>query len=226
MTNEEKAKLLKPEDVAHELMVSERTVRRWLREGKLRGVKVGRAWRVRPEIVEEFIEGNWGTEKRELIIHINPGIPLLYVEDRQTQKDLGMPDEFWKKFASMIPKNDSDWEDVADMIRNALQALQVEQADIGTERVAIICHSYNEVAWIAKGSDQPAHDGPCPICRSDTCDWQLVDEYGVEEEGYTTSKLLTIFINNHGKNDNSGILVDGQWNSAARAARKKAGIKE
>jgi excisionase family DNA binding protein len=39
--------LLKPRAVAELADVSPRTVVRWIHEGKLKGVKVGRVWRVR-----------------------------------------------------------------------------------------------------------------------------------------------------------------------------------
>ena len=40
-------KLLTPEQIAERLQVVERTVYRWLNEGRLEGVKLGRLWRVR-----------------------------------------------------------------------------------------------------------------------------------------------------------------------------------
>ncbi len=51
--------LLTPKEVAEKLKVSEQTVLRWLRNGKLKGVKAGRLWRIREEDLQEFIkEGN------------------------------------------------------------------------------------------------------------------------------------------------------------------------
>jgi len=49
-------RLLTPEDVAHRLNVSIVTVGRWLRGGKLKGVKAGRQWRVRERDLEAFLE--------------------------------------------------------------------------------------------------------------------------------------------------------------------------
>jgi len=37
-------KLLTPEEVAEHLAVSPKSIRKWLREGKLKGVRVGRLW--------------------------------------------------------------------------------------------------------------------------------------------------------------------------------------
>ncbi|MDI9608469.1 MAG: helix-turn-helix domain-containing protein [Atribacterota bacterium] len=48
--------LLTPKEVAEKLRVSEQTVLRWLRKGKLKGVKVGKLWRVREEDLRELIK--------------------------------------------------------------------------------------------------------------------------------------------------------------------------
>jgi excisionase family DNA binding protein len=49
--------LLTPAEVAQRLRVSEDAVYLWLREGKLRGLKVGgRLWRVRPSDLEAFLQ--------------------------------------------------------------------------------------------------------------------------------------------------------------------------
>jgi excisionase family DNA binding protein len=45
-----------PEEVAGDLQVTRRTVYEWLRSGRLRGVRAGRGWRIRPEDVEVFLE--------------------------------------------------------------------------------------------------------------------------------------------------------------------------
>lgn len=47
--------LLTPEQVAERLQVKERTVLDWLRAGDLRGLKLGRLWRVRPDDLEKFL---------------------------------------------------------------------------------------------------------------------------------------------------------------------------
>jgi excisionase family DNA binding protein len=48
---------LSPDDVARRLNVKPLTVRRWLKDGKLRGIKVGRLWRVRESDLEAFLKG-------------------------------------------------------------------------------------------------------------------------------------------------------------------------
>ncbi|MBO8183419.1 MAG: helix-turn-helix domain-containing protein [Archaeoglobus sp.] len=55
MTNE---RLLTPDEVAERLAMSSKTVKDWLRSGKLKGVKLGKFWRVRPEDLDEFIREN------------------------------------------------------------------------------------------------------------------------------------------------------------------------
>lgn len=47
--------LLTPEEVAEKLKVAPKTVRDWLRERKLRGLKLGNEWRVREEDLEVFL---------------------------------------------------------------------------------------------------------------------------------------------------------------------------
>ncbi|MBU4233901.1 MAG: helix-turn-helix domain-containing protein [Proteobacteria bacterium] len=48
---------LSPNDVAKKLNISPLTVRRWLKSGKLKGVKVGSLWRVRGSDLEAFLKG-------------------------------------------------------------------------------------------------------------------------------------------------------------------------
>ncbi len=52
----ERERLLTPEQAAERLAVSPKTLRDWLRTGELKGVKVGRLWRVRPADLEAFIQ--------------------------------------------------------------------------------------------------------------------------------------------------------------------------
>ena len=49
-------KMLTPEQVAERLAVTPNTVRGWLRNGMLKGVKMGnKVWRVREEVLEAYI---------------------------------------------------------------------------------------------------------------------------------------------------------------------------
>jgi excisionase family DNA binding protein len=49
-------KIYTPEGAAEALMVSPKTIREWLRIGKLKGVKVGRLWRVRERDLQELLQ--------------------------------------------------------------------------------------------------------------------------------------------------------------------------
>jgi excisionase family DNA binding protein len=49
-------RLLTPEEAARILAVSPKSVREWLRQGKLKGVKVGRLWRIRERDLEAFLD--------------------------------------------------------------------------------------------------------------------------------------------------------------------------
>jgi excisionase family DNA binding protein len=51
-----KDQLLTPEEAAARLKISRVTVGDWLRSGKLKGVKVGRLWRIRESDLENFLK--------------------------------------------------------------------------------------------------------------------------------------------------------------------------
>lgn len=49
--------LLTPEEVADKLRVTRRTVYEWLRTGRLKGLKAGPFWRIRPVDLDRFLAG-------------------------------------------------------------------------------------------------------------------------------------------------------------------------
>ncbi len=51
-------KLLTPAQVADRLQIHERTVTRWLRDGYVRGFKLGKEWRIAPADLESFIDSH------------------------------------------------------------------------------------------------------------------------------------------------------------------------
>ena len=53
----DKDPVLTPEQVAERLHISRLTVGNWLRSGKIKGLKVGRLWRVRESELETFLKG-------------------------------------------------------------------------------------------------------------------------------------------------------------------------
>lgn len=52
-----------PEEIAEKLKVSEQTIRRYLREKKMEGFKIGNNWRIKEKSFLEFIERQ-GTSKK------------------------------------------------------------------------------------------------------------------------------------------------------------------
>ncbi len=54
--------LLAPEEAAARISVSPRSIREWLRKGKIKGVKAGRLWRIREKELERFL----GLESRKM----------------------------------------------------------------------------------------------------------------------------------------------------------------
>lgn len=52
----ENSKLYTPEEVADMLKVKKQTVWKWLRQGILHGVKIGKLWRIPEKDLTEFLE--------------------------------------------------------------------------------------------------------------------------------------------------------------------------
>ena len=48
-------RLMTPQEAADRLVVSTKAVREWLRTRRLKGVKVGRLWRIRESDLEAFL---------------------------------------------------------------------------------------------------------------------------------------------------------------------------
>jgi excisionase family DNA binding protein len=59
-------KLLTPEQVADILQVSVKTVKNWLRAGKLQGIKTGQLWRIEPEALDEYLNRQRVAQQLEL----------------------------------------------------------------------------------------------------------------------------------------------------------------
>ncbi len=47
-------KYYSPEDIAEQYNLNPATVRKWIREGKLKAIKMGALWRVSEEALQEF----------------------------------------------------------------------------------------------------------------------------------------------------------------------------
>lgn len=52
----DRAKLLTLREVAEELSVSAYTLREWIRQGRMRALKIGRDWRVEQKEMERFLD--------------------------------------------------------------------------------------------------------------------------------------------------------------------------
>jgi excisionase family DNA binding protein len=59
--------LLTPEQVASRLQVTPRTIYDWLRNGRLRGIKIGRLWRVRPLDLDFFLGASGAAQANESV---------------------------------------------------------------------------------------------------------------------------------------------------------------
>jgi excisionase family DNA binding protein len=64
--------LLAPEQVAGQLQVSARTVRQWLRDGDLIGIKVGKSWRIHPADIRRLLDEQLLTARLERASRIYP----------------------------------------------------------------------------------------------------------------------------------------------------------
>ena len=56
-------RFLTPSQIAEALQIQERTVTRWLRDGYMRGFKLGKEWRIDPSDLESFIEAHANHEQ-------------------------------------------------------------------------------------------------------------------------------------------------------------------
>jgi len=57
-------KLLTPKDVAEILSLSPVTIKKWLWQGKLKGIKVGSVWRIRESDLKAFLKTNNDDEEK------------------------------------------------------------------------------------------------------------------------------------------------------------------
>jgi excisionase family DNA binding protein len=56
--------LLRVDQVAEVLQVHPQTVYNLLRRGKIRAAKVGRAWRIKPEAIDDYLEDQMHANER------------------------------------------------------------------------------------------------------------------------------------------------------------------
>ncbi len=58
-------KMLTPEDAAERLQVKVSTIRRWLRNGAMKGVKIGQLWRISETTIEEYEKAAQGSSFKQ-----------------------------------------------------------------------------------------------------------------------------------------------------------------
>ncbi|MCL5985969.1 MAG: helix-turn-helix domain-containing protein [Actinobacteria bacterium] len=67
--------LLTPEEAAQRLAVSPKSIREWLRQGKLKGVKAGRLWRISEPALLAFLK--YGQGKKPMSPEANPFMQVI-----------------------------------------------------------------------------------------------------------------------------------------------------
>jgi len=105
------AHMLTPAQIAERLGVAERTVYRWLRQGNLRGVKVGRRWRIAEGDLDTFLRLDRSGDD----------------PDRLTEDEIADSDAAWRAYVA-----GDDPGETLDQVRQAL--LGKQSADAGTVR--------------------------------------------------------------------------------------------
>ena len=60
------------EELSHILNLHPKTVRRFIREGKIRGKKIGRAWKVHQDDLREFAHGELKTDEDKTVRNTQP----------------------------------------------------------------------------------------------------------------------------------------------------------
>ena len=85
-------RFLTPEEIAAHLKVVPRTVYRWLSSGDLRGVKLGRIWRVSPTDLDRFMrahsnEDAWRARFDAVLERIRSRVPP-EISDEELERDI------------------------------------------------------------------------------------------------------------------------------------------
>jgi excisionase family DNA binding protein len=55
-------KYYSPEEIAEQFNLKPATVRKWIRQGKLKAIKLGRLWRIPEEELQRFIKAGQGEQ--------------------------------------------------------------------------------------------------------------------------------------------------------------------
>ena len=140
--------LLEPEQLREALGISEATYYRWLREGRLKGVKVGRRWRFPKTLLDDLREDPERAHEREQALkHAVETCADLLARAKVKPKEV----------AAMLETANSDAEAVAGMlIRHALQR---HAAELHLEPTADGLSIRERVDGILRPLDQPLPRG-------------------------------------------------------------------
>lgn len=81
--------LLTPEEVASRLRVTRRTIYTWLKLGRMRGVRAGKLWRIRPSDLEAFLmpAAAWEERLDESLVLVRKQVPAS-ISDEEITADL------------------------------------------------------------------------------------------------------------------------------------------
>ncbi len=79
--------MLTPEQVAQRCQVRPRTVLEWLRSGRLRGVKLGKLWRIEPTDLRAFVAANasdadWKARFDALLARVRARVPPEFTQEQ------------------------------------------------------------------------------------------------------------------------------------------------
>lgn len=120
--------LFTPEEVAARLNVEPRTVRDWLRTGKLKGLKAGRQWRVDETALVEFLQANYPGDPQDVITRMK----LLRLSDEDSQRVTSIAVEHTQlaKEAAMIHTLSPDKAQRVAEINKKIEELRKERDEI------------------------------------------------------------------------------------------------
>jgi excisionase family DNA binding protein len=168
--------LLSAEDVAEYLGVGEVTVYRWCREGRLRCIKLGKHWRIRREMLEDFLrEREWPAaipgELRALLDTLSSHIAVI-----GGTGNIVAVNEAWRSFAesngavlSKVTEGtnylrvcDSAGGDQSEYAAAFAEGIRsVLSGELGEFEMEYPCHSPEEPRWFV-GRALPLRNGSFP----------------------------------------------------------------
>ena len=82
--------LLTAKEAARKLKVTERTLKTWLREGKLHGLKAGRAWRIRESDLRAFLERQTDEDMDDIAAAEEALADPVRIPHDQVRRELGL----------------------------------------------------------------------------------------------------------------------------------------